>query len=268
MSKPIRPTGIPYATHGWNFAVGCPLPLISSGCQKCWARRVHNLRHKAYLEGKLQNHPQYAEPFEELQIFEDRLNPVFPKEPSIIFVLPQSDIFHEQMSPEWLVVWEAAVDHPEHLFVVLTKRADRIPDCNPTEYPDALPIEGSIPNLWLGVTVELQKYVHRIERLCERWTGNKWVSAEPLLGPLEIPGDLLKQLGWVIVGGESGPGARPMDPDWVHRLWWDFDEAFYFKQRGSNQSLWEPHPFESIRDFPSSFPPEAVERLRARERSS
>lgn len=261
----LSKTKIPYATHHWSFCVGCPPPMISEGCRHCWSRRLHDQRHRAYLAGK-QMPPQYAKPFSEIQVITERRFPRLPRKASIIFVLPQSDLFHDQLSLGWATaVYDVAAHHPKHTFLLLTKRPQRAAEWwTRTFWPSA-----ALSNLWLGVTVTSQSEAGKVDELINHWPGNIWVSAEPLLGSLGFTKEQLARIGWVIVGGESaGQQARPMSPCWVHELDKTCCRAgvpLYFKQRGSRKltpwSAYYTWGFELRKQFPQSFPLEAVERL-------
>lgn len=143
-----------------------------------------------------------------------------------MFVNSMSDLFHRGVSPAFV---EAAFDimnrAPQHTFQVLTKRPSRVTALN-----DRL---RWTPNIWLGTSIESERWLGRLDRLRETGAQTKFLSLEPLLGPLpEIP---LHGIDWVIVGGESGPGARPMKADWVRDIRDNClanDVPFFFKQWG------------------------------------
>jgi len=148
------------------------------------------------------------------------------KTPKLIFVNSMSDLFHEGFSLEIIQrVFKVMVETPRHTYQVLTKRAERLAELSEhLPWPD---------NIWMGVSVENVDYLHRIDHLRRTGAAVKFLSLEPLLGPLD---DLnLDGIDWVIVGGESGRGARPMDPEWVRSI---RDQcvsngvAFHFKQWG------------------------------------
>jgi protein gp37 len=151
------------------------------------------------------------------------------KSSKIIFVNSMSDLFHEKIPLEFIArVFDVMTQARQHTFQVLTKRADRL-----AEVADRLPWPN---NVWMGVSVESQEYVGRIDALRSTPAFVKFLSLEPLLGPLH---DLnLAGIDWAIAGGESGPAARPMNPDWVRSI---RDQcvkarvAFHFKQWGGVQ---------------------------------
>jgi len=148
------------------------------------------------------------------------------KKPQTIFVNSMSDLFHEDVPEEFIAdVFDTMVAAHWHTFQILTKRADRLAEVAP-RLP--WPI-----NIWLGVSVESPRYIHRIKRLGMIPAAVRFLSIEPLLAP--FPSLPLAGIDWVIVGGESGPGARPMEADWVREI---RDQCirnrvpFFFKQWG------------------------------------
>jgi protein gp37 len=148
------------------------------------------------------------------------------KRPQAVFVNSMSDLFHERVPFEYIErVFDVMARASWHRFQVLTKRADRLSELSPRlQWP---------ANVWMGVSVETEAYQGRIERLRSTGARVKFLSLEPLLGPLR---DLdLERIDWVIVGGESGPGARPMEPEWVLDIRDQCQRArvpFFFKQWG------------------------------------
>ncbi len=148
------------------------------------------------------------------------------KKPQTIFVNSMSDLFHKDVPLDYIrQVFDVMKRADWHRFQVLTKRADRLAELSSE-------LEWS-PNIWMGVSVENQKYVHRIDELRETGAKVKFLSLEPLLGSLKNLN--LKEIGWVIVGGESGYGARPIKEEWVLEIreqCRNFDVPFFFKQWG------------------------------------
>jgi len=148
------------------------------------------------------------------------------KKPQTVFVNSMSDLFHHEVPLDYIQrVFTVMGEAHWHRFQVLTKRAERL-----SEISECLPWR---PNIWMGVSVESEHYLSRIDHLRKTDARVKFLSLEPLLGPL--PGMDLSSIDWAIVGGESGPGARPMDPSWVIDI---RDQcmlsgtAFFFKQWG------------------------------------
>jgi protein gp37 len=143
-----------------------------------------------------------------------------------IFVNSMSDLFHEEVPLEYIAsVFKVMKETPQHTYQILTKRSDRVAElAGFLEWPD---------NVWMGVSVESRDYLHRIDDLRTVPAKVRFLSLEPLLGPLEAMN--LSGVHWVIAGGESGPNARGMDPDWVRSIrdqCMDQDVAFHFKQWG------------------------------------
>jgi len=171
-------------------------------------------------------HPNYANGFA-LTLHEHVLElPLRWKTPRTIFVNSMSDLFHEDVPLTFILrVFEVMRKACWHQFQVLTKRAERLSELN-----DELPWA---PNIWMGVSVESQRYTYRIEHLRQTGAAIKFLSLEPLLGPL--PNLDLTGIHWVIVGGESGPKARPMQEAWVTEIRDQCIAAkvpFFFKQWG------------------------------------
>jgi len=210
-------SAIEWTESTWNPITGCT--KISTGCKNCYAermaRRLHAMGQKNYRNGfKLTCHP------ESLDL------PLRWKRPQIIFVNSMSDLFHEDVPLEFIQdVFTTMRQADHHLFQVLTKRAERLTDLSPVlDWPE---------NAWMGVTVESYDYRDRIDSLRAIGAGIKFLSLEPLLDDL---GELdLFGIDWVIVGGESGPGARPMAIDWVRDIrdqCLEQQVPFFFKQWG------------------------------------
>jgi len=210
-------SSIEWTESTWNPVTGCT--KISPGCQHCYAERMAR-RLKAMRQ------PHYTNGFR-LAAHEDALElPLRWKEPQTIFVNSMSDLFHEDV-PEAFIhrVFEVMRRASWHRFQVLTKRSERL-----AELSQAL---DWAENIWMGVSVERHDYTFRIDHL--RGTGAlvKFLSLEPLLGPL--PNLDLSGIDWVIVGGESGPGARPMALEWVAEIrdqCRKIGTPFFFKQWG------------------------------------
>lgn len=203
----------------WNPTVGCT--KVSAGCKNCYAetmaRRLQAMGVNGYENGfKLTLMPErLAEPLER-------------RKPTVYFVNSMSDLFHEKVPFEYIRrVFEVMAHAPQHTFQVLTKRAERMAEfCNGIDVP---------PNVWLGVSVENRRHgVPRIDVLRQIDAAVRFLSIEPLLqdvGEIELTG-----ISWVIVGGESGPKARPMKPAWVDSIKRQCDDAnvaFFFKQWGT-----------------------------------
>ena len=210
-------SSIEWTEMTWNPVTGCT--KVSEGCRHCYAER---------LARRLQamGNPRYTHGFR-VTLHEDLL--ALPKRwrrPRRIFVNSMSDLFHEDVPEEFLRrVFDTMAACPQHTFQVLTKRSRRLRDL-----ADRLPWP---PNVWMGVSVEEARVVHRIEDLRQVPAAVRFLSCEPLLGPLDHLD--LQGISWVIVGGESGPGARPMLPEWVESILKQCRKAqvaFFFKQWG------------------------------------
>jgi protein gp37 len=169
---------------------------------------------------------KYKDAFE-VRIHPDQLSlPYKWKAPKIVFVNSMSDLFHKKVSADFIKrVFSVMNDNPQHIFQVLTKRAERLIELSAElVWTD---------NIWMGVSVEDTSVTHRVDRLRETSAHIKFLSCEPLLGPL--PGLNLDGIHWLIVGGESGTRPRPMREDWVfdiQRQCEEQDVRFFFKQWG------------------------------------
>ncbi len=210
-------SGIEWTETTWNPVTGCT--KISHGCKFCYADRMAK-RLQAMGVDKYRNgfsvtmHPSTLK------------DPLKWRKPRLVFVNSMSDLFHEEVSLSFIkAVFETMNQASHHTFQVLTKRPNRVLDLNQH-------LTWS-PNIWLGTSIESQRWQFRLEELRATGAQTKFLSLEPLLGPLSgIP---LNGIDWVIVGGESGPGARPMEPDWVREIrdnCLQKDVPFFFKQWG------------------------------------
>ena len=216
---------IEWTEETWNPVTGCT--KVSPGCQHCYAERFSER-----FRG-VPGHP-YEMGFD-LTLRPERLaKPLGWKKPRRVFVNSMSDLFHEDVPDEFIdrVFAVMAMAH-WHTFQVLTKRAVRMRDylasrsknvkywekpAQELDYPFIRLLQFPFQNIWLGVSVEDQKRTdERIPLLLETPAAVRFVSAEPLLGMIDF-GEALNEIDWVIVGGESGPGARPMNPDWVRSI--------------------------------------------------
>jgi len=204
----------------WNPVTGCD--KISPGCKHCYAEKMaHRL--------KLMGQANYRNGFE-LTLQPHMLElPLHWKRPKRIFVNSMSDLFHEDVPLEYIQrVFDVMCRANWHQYQVLTKRADRV-----RKLSGYLPWG---PQIWMGVSVENEDYLDRIDHLRKTGAYVKFLSLEPLLGPLGKMN--LRGIDWAIVGGESGPGARPMDPAWVADIrdqCLEAGVAFFFKQWGGVQ---------------------------------
>ena len=193
-------SNIEWTEATWNPVTGCT--KISPGCKHCYAERM-SFRLQAMGQRN------YANGFD-LTLHERMLEkPLSWKKPQLIFVNSMSDLFHDEVPVDFILeVFDVMQRASWHQFQVLTKRSQRLLDLNSQiDWPD---------NVWMGVSVENQDYTSRIDHLRKTDAVTKFLSLEPLLGPLS--GLNLNGIDWVIVGGESGPGARPMLEDWVSQI--------------------------------------------------
>lgn len=247
-------TKIEWTDETWNPVTGCT--KVSEGCCNCYAERMARR-----LAGRC-GYPAAPKHFD-VSLHPGRLEqPLRWKKPRMIFVCSMGDLFHEDVGGAFITeVWDIMRRTPQHTYQVLTKRPEQMArdifriyawaHCEP------------LPNVWLGVSVESPDYLWRIDELMKCPAAVRFVSLEPLLGPIDLskwlrergggyfPIGLPRQqpslppnwhqscLDWIIVGGESGPGARPMHPDWARDIRDQCQAAgvpFFFKQWGA----WRP----------------------------
>ena len=210
-------SSIEWTDSTWNPVTGCT--KISPGCANCYAermaKRLHAMGQPNYANGfKVTTHPHMLE------------KPLEWQQGQVVFVNSMSDLFHRDVPDAFIRdVFRVMAQADWHLFQVLTKRSGRLAS-----------LAGSLPwadHIWAGVSVENEGYLSRIDHLREMPAAVRFVSFEPLIGPIE---DLdIEGIDWVIVGGESGPGARPMEQDWVVEIRDQCvaaDVPFFFKQWG------------------------------------
>jgi len=211
-------TTIEWTEQSWNPATGCT--KVSEGCRHCYAERMalrlQAMGHQKYCDGfAVRTHP-------------DQLDvPARIQRASMFFVCSMGDLFHEEIPAAFVQsVFDTMRRSPHHRFQVLTKRSHRIAELQGLSLFPC--------NMWLGVSVENQQAaVTRVKHLKAASAAVRFLSCEPLLGPL--PGLPLNGIDWVIVGGESGPGARRMHADWVRSIRDQCGRAgvpFFFKQWG------------------------------------
>jgi len=208
---------IEWTESTWNPVTGCS--KISTGCKHCYAermaRRLQAMGQANYVDGF------------EVRCHEETLEvPLRWRKPQMVFVNSMSDLFHEEVPFEFIRrVFDVMARADQHRFQVLTKRAERLEEL-------ALRLSWP-PNVWMGVSVETDRFTRRIDHLRNTGAAVKFLSLEPLLGA--IPEIDLADIDWVIVGGESGPGARPMQEEWVADIRDQCRKAavpFFFKQWG------------------------------------
>lgn len=232
-------SSIEWTESTWNPITGCT--KISEGCRHCYAERMAK---RLQAMGQ----PNYVNGFQ-LALHEHVLNlPLSWKQPQIIFVNSMSDLFHEKVPVSFINrVFEVIHEASWHTFQILTKRSGRLLELDPElVWPE---------NVWMGVTVENQNCDIRINDLRNTHAITKFLSLEPLLGPIK---DLnLENINWVITGGESGPGARPMESKWVRDIrdqCLSANVPFFFKQWGGvrkkkNGRLLEGRTWDQVPNF-------------------
>lgn len=215
----------------WNPVGGCT--ILSPGCTNCYAMRMASRLEamgQSKYAGTTRKTGGRAKWNGKIVLDETALGiPSKWKSPKIIFVNSMSDLFHEKIPVEYIArVFNVMRENSHHTFQVLTKRAERLAQiAENLPWPD---------NVWMGVSVESEDYVDRIDHLRSTPAYIKFLSLEPLLGPLDHLN--LRGIDWTIAGGESGPAARPMNPEWVRSI---RDQcisagvAFHFKQWGGVQ---------------------------------
>jgi len=210
-------SSIEWTESTWNPVTGCT--KVSAGCKHCYAERIAKRL-------KAAGQPNYANGFK-VTLHDHALQIPFKwRKPRMVFVNSMSDLFHESVPLEFIQrVFDVMNRAHWHTYQILTKRADRLEALSPRLAWSS--------HIWMGVTVERRDYVDRIEHLKRTGASIKFVSLEPLLGP--FPHLDLGGIDWVIVGGESGPGARPMRAEWVTEIRTKCVAAevpFFFKQWG------------------------------------
>lgn len=210
-------SGIEWTETTWNPVTGCT--KISHGCKHCYAERMAKRLQAMGLD-------KYSAGFS-VRTHESTLaQPLRWKKPRLVFVNSMSDLFHPDVPTTFIESVFGVMNRAErHTFQVLTKRPERVAEM------------GSLlrwtSNIWMGTSIESERWLWRLDALATTGASTKFLSLEPLLGPLSsLP---LAGIDWVITGGESGPGARPMEADWVREIRDNCvrsDMPFFFKQWG------------------------------------
>ena len=208
---------IEWTESTWNPVTGCS--KVSAGCKNCYAERMAKRL-------RAMGSPRYADGFS-VSLHRDLIDaPKSWKSPKVIFVNSMSDLFHEKVPVDFIQqVFATMKDCPHHTFQILTKRSERLVLLGSE-------LEWS-PNVWMGVSVEDSRVVHRIRDLQRVPAAVRFLSLEPLIGPVgEMP---LAGIDWAIVGGESGPHSREIKIEWVREIYRQCRKAgtaFFFKQWG------------------------------------
>jgi protein gp37 len=251
------PTKIEWTQESWNPLSGCT--KISTGCRNCYAERMAKR-----LAGRF-GYPEQPDHFK-VTLHPDKLDQPYKwKKPRMIFVCSMGDLFHFDVPDDYIEeIVDVIIDNPQHIFQILTKRPSFI---WPALFED-------VPNVWLGVTAENQQAAdERIPWLLKTPAAVRFVSVEPMLGPVDLkrinykPGyhrnylsyfnPTAERLDWVICGGETGPGARPMKAKWALDLSWDCAVAgvpFFFKKPG-DAFQGDPLNLPQVRQFPNTRSP-------------
>jgi protein gp37 len=227
-------SAIEWTTATWNPTTGCD--RISDGCDNCYALALAR-RLKTMGQPKYQNDgdPRTSGPGFGVTVHPHALSiPPRWRQPRLVFVNSMSDLFHARVGTDFVArVWAVMAATPQHTYQVLTKRPERLARVLAAVREKIQPGTWPLPNVWLGTSVESDRYARRADYLRAAPAQVRFLSLEPLLGPL--PGLRLTGIDWVIVGGESGPGHRPVSPQWVRDL---RDRClaqgipFFFKQWG------------------------------------
>ena len=238
-------SSIEWTESTWNPVTGCT--KISPGCKHCYAERMA-------IRLQAMGQPNYRNGFK-VTLHEHQLDaPLKWRKPQRIFVNSMSDLFHDDVPFPFIQrIFDIMRRASWHQFQILTKRSERLANCDPEiHWPR---------NVWMGVSVENQDYTFRIDHLRRTGAKVKFLSLEPLIGPL--PNLNLRGIDWVIVGGESGPKARPMKESWVLDIREQCDTAgvpLFFKQAGRVLSMeW------GLKSRKGSDPAELPEEFRIRE---
>lgn len=234
-------TAIAWTEHTWNPWHGCT--KISPGCAHCYM-----FRDKA----------RYGQNPEVVVRSKTTFNAPKKWKSGLVFTCSWSDWFHKDADPWRDEAWQIVKNTPHLTYQILTKRPGRMARHLPADWGSGY------PNVWLGVSVESQAFVNRVEVLRDTPAQVRFISAEPLLGPLSLAG-YLDGIHWVIAGGESGPGCRPMEPDWARMILGDCrtaGAAFFLKQLGGNPDA-RAHDraildSKTYTEFPTPEPPHAV----------
>ncbi|WP_439626456.1 DUF5131 family protein [Shinella sp.] len=222
-------TSIEWTDATWNPVAGCS--IMSAGCTNCYAMRMAARLDAMGLEkyrGLTRKTGGRAKWTGALHLDHHALNvPKTWAKPRNVFVNSMSDLFHPDVPADFIrKVWSVMAETRHHTYQILTKRPDRMGEILRDEFE-------MLPNVWLGTSVEDGKVIHRLDELRKVPAAIRFVSFEPLIG--SVAEGRLDDIQWAIVGGESGPNARPLDPAWIDEIFdmcTDADAAFFFKQWG------------------------------------
>jgi protein gp37 len=223
-------TSIEWTDATWNPVAGCT--IMTAGCTNCYAMRMAARLEAMGVEkyaGLTRKSGGRAKWTGKIRLDHASLHiPTTWAKPRRVFVNSMSDLFHVDVPADFIrEVWQVMEATPRHTYQILTKRPDRM--------ATILSEDGFkvLSNVWLGTSVEDSRVLHRLDDLRAVPAAIRFVSYEPLIG--SVAGGSLNGIHWAIVGGESGPNARPMDPQWIDEIFdqcTDADAAFFFKQWG------------------------------------
>ncbi|WP_207868308.1 phage Gp37/Gp68 family protein [Pseudomonas sp. 58(2021)] len=224
-------TQIEWTDSTWNPVAGCS--IISAGCKNCYAmemaRRLEAMGTPKYVGLTRKKNKRIVWNGSVVEDHDSLAIPYRWKKPRKVFVNSMSDLFHEKVSEEFIIaVWKVMRETPHHNYQILTKRPERMRQILNEVITEVL------PNVWLGTSVEDADAADRIQFLKETPAQIRFISFEPLIGPVG-PIDL-SQIDWAIVGGESGNKARPIKEGWIDEIYtqcMESDTAFFFKQWGT-----------------------------------
>ena len=240
-----KKTSIEWADATWNPWRGCN--KVSAGCKNCYAERDMTSR---------------GFDFNQITRSKTTFNdPLKWRDPQIIFVCSWGDFFHDDVPLEWLdEAWNIMMRADQHIYLLLTKRAQNIKDALPPDWD----VENPPAHIWLGVTVESEAEMGRLVALEDIPANTKFVSVEPILGPLPQLYSFFPSIDWVITGGESGPNCRLPDLDWVRDIrdqCVGYNIPFFHKQHGGASKIdkswggreldgivWDEMPPNKVRD--------------------
>lgn len=223
-------TSIEWTDVTWNPVAGCT--IATAGCTNCYAMRMAARLEAMGVDkyiGTTRKSGGRAKWTGQIVLDPKTLTiPMTWKKPRKVFVNSMSDLFHPDVPADFIAqVWATMAATPHHTYQILTKRPERMAEVlSVAEF-------AVLPNVWLGTSVEDSRVVHRLDSLRQVPAAVRFVSFEPLIG--SVSGAELLDIHWAIIGGESGPDARPMDPTWVdeiHDACRRAGTAFFFKQWG------------------------------------
>ena len=231
---------IEWTNRTWNPVTGCD--PASRGCENCYAMRITKRLQKIPLTAE-----KYKKGNEVVMHIDELFRPERWRKPSMVFVCSMSDLFHENVTDVFILeIFYVIKNNPQHTFQILTKRPQRA-----VEFLRRTAITSLPANIWFGVSAEDQEQAEfRIPYLLKIPAHIRFISAEPLLGSIDLTSFLNPELHWIITGGETGPASRPMHPDWVRSLRDQCQQSntpFFFKSWGEFKPNFQP--FHSLQHW-------------------